>query len=59
MQFFIHKGFESHCASAIAYGSGANGSYSQYCLTDANYTTRIPDGLPDHIAAPILCSGAT
>ena len=36
-----------------------NGSYSQYCLTLADYTTRLPDGVPDEVAAPILCSGAT
>lgn len=52
-------GSETYCASAVLHGSGANGSYSQYCLTYADYTSRIPEGLPDHIAAPVLCSGAT
>lgn len=56
---FPYAGLECHCTKSISYGAAKNGSYSQYCLTLANYTTRIPEGLADAVAAPILCSGAT
>ncbi len=35
------------------------GSYSQYVTTPARYTTRIPEGVSDYVAAPIMCSAAT
>jgi propanol-preferring alcohol dehydrogenase len=35
------------------------GTYQQYIVSPARYTTRIPDGVPDHIAAPIMCSAST
>ena len=28
-------------------------------LSPAKYTARIPDGVPDHVAAPIMCSATT
>jgi propanol-preferring alcohol dehydrogenase len=35
------------------------GSYKQYILSPARYTTLIPDGVSDHIAGPIMCSAST
>lgn len=35
------------------------GSYQQYVTTPARYTTRIPDGVSDYVAAPIMCSAST
>lgn len=39
--------------------SHITGSYQQYVVTPARYTTRIPDGVSDYIAAPIMCSAST
>jgi D-arabinose 1-dehydrogenase-like Zn-dependent alcohol dehydrogenase len=36
-----------------------NGSYQQYVVSPERYTTIIPDGVSDYIAAPIMCSAAT
>ncbi|TLD37519.1 alcohol dehydrogenase [Venturia nashicola] len=34
-------------------------SYQQYVVSPARYATPIPDGVPDYIAAPIMCSAST
>ncbi|KAL8278865.1 hypothetical protein RQP46_008736 [Phenoliferia psychrophenolica] len=36
-----------------------DGSYCEYIVSPARYTSRIPDGLADEIAGPIMCSGST
>lgn len=53
------NGRETHCSKEILTGVVANGSYTQYVLSPARYTTRIPDGVSDLVAGPIMCSGAT
>jgi alcohol dehydrogenase, propanol-preferring len=35
------------------------GTYQQYIVSPARYTSPIPDGVPDHVAAPIMCSAST
>lgn len=35
------------------------GSYQQYVKTPALYTARIPEGVPDYAAGPIMCSAST
>lgn len=35
------------------------GSYKEYILSPARYTTLIPDGVSDYIAGPIMCSAST
>lgn len=35
------------------------GSYKQYIVSPERYTSLIPDGVPDEIAGPIMCSGST
>jgi propanol-preferring alcohol dehydrogenase len=39
--------------------TNAKGTYQQYIVSPARYTTPIPDGIPDYIAAPIMCSAST
>lgn len=41
--------------------SGANvpGTFQEYCATDARYATRIPDGVTDEEAGPIMCGGVS
>lgn len=35
------------------------GSYKQYVVSPARYTTLIPDGVSDYVAGPVMCSAAT
>ncbi|KAI4935806.1 hypothetical protein J4E85_001132 [Alternaria conjuncta] len=35
------------------------GTFQEYCLTDARYATRLPDGVKDEEAGPIMCGGVT
>lgn len=35
------------------------GTYQQYITAPARYTTRIPDGVSDYIAGPLMCGGLT
>lgn len=35
------------------------GTFQEYCLTDARYATRLPAGVKDEEAGPILCGGVT
>lgn len=35
------------------------GSWQEYVTTPADYTPRIPDGVDDFIAAPLMCSATT
>ncbi|KAL9108325.1 MAG: hypothetical protein Q9227_006924 [Pyrenula ochraceoflavens] len=50
---------ECHCSKAVMTGLHTDGSYKQYVVSPERYTTVIPDGVPDHIAGPIMCSAST
>lgn len=50
---------EMFCAKALQTGLHKPGTYQQYLVASADHAIRIPEGVEDHIAAPILCSGAT
>ncbi|KAJ5549186.1 hypothetical protein N7513_006420 [Penicillium frequentans] len=50
---------ETYCKSAIHTGLMTAGTYQQYLVSPARYVTPIPDGVPDEIAAPIMCSAST
>lgn len=50
---FCRNGMETACPKAVATGVTVNGSYAQYVLSPARYTTRIPDGVSDLIAGPM------
>ncbi|GAA6008492.1 zinc-dependent alcohol dehydrogenase [Rhodotorula paludigena] len=52
-------GDEGLCPKLTATGAFSNGSYCEYIVSPARYTTRIPDGVPDKYAAPLMCSGTT
>ncbi|OAG04211.1 GroES-like protein [Paraphaeosphaeria sporulosa] len=53
------SGRESYCDAAPQIGLNFPGSYQQYVLSPARYTQRIPDGVDDFVAGPIMCSGST
>ncbi|KAL2851879.1 chaperonin 10-like protein [Aspergillus pseudoustus] len=64
---FIHKacricracvvGAESCCATMQISGYYTPGTFQEYCVAPADYVTPIPDEVPRHQAAPLLCAG--
>jgi len=50
---------EAYCNEVVTTGLDATGTYQQYVVSPARYTTRIPDGVDDFIAGPIMCSAST
>ncbi|KAK4053173.1 hypothetical protein OIV83_001908 [Microbotryomycetes sp. JL201] len=56
---YCREGLETHCDKGKPAGVVVDGTYCQYTLSPARYTTRIPEGVPDELAAPTMCSGVT
>ncbi|KAF2489855.1 GroES-like protein [Lophium mytilinum] len=52
-------GLETYCAEGTQTGLQHAGTYQQYIVSPARYTTRIPEGVSDFEAAPVMCAGAT
>lgn len=52
-------GRENYCQNGVHTGLLVNGTYQQYVASPAIYTSRIPDGVPDEVAGPIMCSAST
>ena len=50
---------ENYCGAANYTGLMSPGTYTQYLVSPAIYTSRIPDGVPDEVAGPIMCSAST
>jgi len=50
---------ELHCPNQKNSGFTAAGTFQQYALSDGRYTTRIPEGVTDEEAGPIMCGGVT
>lgn len=57
--YCFSKKHETHCAKAVSTGLMVAGTYQQYITSPAKYTTRIPEGVDDFTAGPIMCSGST
>lgn len=53
------NGTENYCEGQVQTGLSVPGTYQQYLVSPAIYTTRIPDGVPDEVAGPIMCSAST
>lgn len=54
------SGNHRFCEKRTSVGfKGPYGGFSQFCLADPVSTVKIPDALPDEIAAPLLCAGVT
>jgi propanol-preferring alcohol dehydrogenase len=53
------SGKETYCDDSPQIGLRFPGSYQQYVLSPARYTSRIPEGVDDFVAGPIMCSGST
>ncbi|TQB67919.1 hypothetical protein MPDQ_004382 [Monascus purpureus] len=58
-EFCLSGTDEVHCIKQLNSGFSAPGSFQEYCLVDGRYTSKIPDGVTDEEAAPILCGGVT
>ena len=56
---FCLTGWETLCAQQQNTGYSVNGVFADYALAPAAYVGRIPKGLNDTDAAPILCAGVT
>jgi propanol-preferring alcohol dehydrogenase len=54
---FCRSGRENLCPRAEFTGWDADGGFAEYAVAPAAYTYRLPDGLDDVQAAPLLCSG--
>lgn len=50
---------ECHCPKQLNSGFSIAGTFQEYALTDGKYATRIPDGVKDEEAGPIMCGGLT
>jgi propanol-preferring alcohol dehydrogenase len=54
-----YNGRDNYCAQCVHTGLMCTGTYQQYVVSPARYASRIPEGIPDEIAAPIMCSAST
>lgn len=53
------NGRENYCPGGNYTGLQSEGTYMQYLTSPAVYTSRIPDGVSDEVAGPIMCSAST
>jgi len=53
------NGLETQCLAQTNSGFTAAGTFQEYCLADAKYTTKLPDGVSDEEAGPLMCGGVT
>lgn len=49
---------ENLASAFVATGCDVNGGYAEYMVAAAAYAIPIPESIPDHQAAPLLCAGA-
>ena len=54
---FCRRGQENLCVAPTFTGWDVDGGYAEYCLVDERYAYRLPEGLDDVAAAPLLCAG--
>jgi propanol-preferring alcohol dehydrogenase len=54
---FCQRGQENLCPNAGFTGFDHDGGYAEYMLADPKYALKIPEGVEDVAAAPLLCAG--
>jgi propanol-preferring alcohol dehydrogenase len=54
---FCRRGDENLCLDPLFTGWDVDGGYADACLVDDRFAYRLPDGLDDERAAPLLCAG--
>ncbi|OSI08030.1 alcohol dehydrogenase [Neisseria animaloris] len=52
-------GRETLCRSVVNAGYTADGAMATYCIVDADYAVKVPDGLDPAQASSITCAGVT
>ncbi|KAJ5272586.1 alcohol dehydrogenase [Penicillium angulare] len=52
-------GYENLCQSRQLAGKDVEGTFAEYAIADSSYMVRLPEGVTDADAAPILCAGVT
>ena len=53
------RGNENLCSRSQGLITHGRGGFAEYVRVDARFAFPIPDGIPDHVAGPLLCGGAT
>lgn len=51
------RGAENLCLDPTFTGWDVDGGYAPYCLVSEAFAYRLPDGIDDEAAAPLLCAG--
>ena len=54
---FCRTGKENLCPAGRFTGYHVDGGYAQYVLAPCEFVYPVPEGIPDHQAAPLLCGG--
>jgi propanol-preferring alcohol dehydrogenase len=54
---FCRQGKENLCVAPTFTGWDIDGGYAEYCIVDERFGYRLPEGLDDVKAAPLLCAG--
>ena len=56
---FCRRGQENLCLHATFNGWDRDGGYAEAMVVDERFAYRVPEGVPDEKAAPLLCAGST
>ena len=54
---FCRRGQENLCENALFTGWDVDGGFAEYMVAPAAFVYRLPDGMDDLAAAPLLCAG--
>jgi propanol-preferring alcohol dehydrogenase len=54
---YCRRGDENLCAHPAFTGWDVDGGYADSCVADEQFVYRLPDGVSDEQAAPLLCAG--
>jgi len=54
---YCRRGDENLCARPAFTGWDVDGGYADSCVADEQFVYRLPDGVSDEQAAPLLCAG--
>ena len=54
---YCRRGDENLCTRPLFTGWDVDGGYADACLVDEGFAYRLPDGVSDEQAAPLLCAG--
>ena len=52
-------GRETLCVGQSNSGFGVDGCFSEYCLMDAQFAVKLPNGMDPYTSAPLFCAGLT